>query len=67
MSENDLLEGLTEGFAGSPSPSAPLPTPAVVKVCLIFENLFYFQIVSVILMFYLFPLKFVYTFLNKIQ
>nr|XP_009935378.1 PREDICTED: calpastatin [Opisthocomus hoazin] len=31
MSENDLLEGLTEGFAGSPSPSAPLPTPAVVK------------------------------------
>ncbi|NWH44267.1 ICAL protein, partial [Fregata magnificens] len=29
MSENDLLEGLTEGF--SCSPSAPLPTPTVIK------------------------------------
>uniref|UniRef100_A0A663F0C2 Calpastatin n=1 Tax=Aquila chrysaetos chrysaetos TaxID=223781 RepID=A0A663F0C2_AQUCH len=29
MSENDLLEGLTEGFSCSPSPSAPLPTPTV--------------------------------------
>ncbi|NWR94051.1 ICAL protein, partial [Furnarius figulus] len=26
MSENDLLEGLTEGFSCSPSPPAPLPT-----------------------------------------
>ncbi|NXQ69590.1 ICAL protein, partial [Quiscalus mexicanus] len=31
MSENDLLEGLTEGFSCSPSPPAPLPTPTVVK------------------------------------
>ncbi|XP_075597397.1 calpastatin isoform X1 [Balearica regulorum gibbericeps] len=31
MSENDLLEGLTEGFSCSPSPSAPLPTATVVK------------------------------------
>ncbi|XP_074877211.1 calpastatin isoform X3 [Buteo buteo] len=31
MSENDLLEGLTEGFSCSPSPSAPLPTPTVTK------------------------------------
>ncbi|NXJ67664.1 ICAL protein, partial [Rostratula benghalensis] len=31
MSENELLEGLTEGFASSPSPSAPLPTPALTK------------------------------------
>ncbi|XP_074993363.1 calpastatin isoform X5 [Calonectris borealis] len=31
MSENDLLKGLTEGFSCSPSPSAPLPTPTVVK------------------------------------
>ncbi|NXR00104.1 ICAL protein, partial [Sagittarius serpentarius] len=31
MSENDLLEGLTQGFSCSPSPSAPLPTPAVIK------------------------------------
>ncbi|XP_063175810.1 calpastatin isoform X7 [Chroicocephalus ridibundus] len=31
MSENDLLEGLTEGFSCSPSPSAPLPTPTVIK------------------------------------
>ncbi|NXI94497.1 ICAL protein, partial [Psophia crepitans] len=31
MSENDLLEGLTAGFSCSPSPSAPLPTAAVVK------------------------------------
>ncbi|NWV29076.1 ICAL protein, partial [Origma solitaria] len=29
MSENDLLEGLTEGFACSPSPPAPLPKSAV--------------------------------------
>ncbi|KAM9507485.1 calpastatin isoform 2-T2 [Guaruba guarouba] len=29
MSENDLLEGLSEGF--SCSPSAPLPTPTVIK------------------------------------
>ncbi|KAM8984312.1 calpastatin isoform 2-T2 [Ara ararauna] len=29
MSENDLLEGLSEGF--SYSPSAPLPTPTVIK------------------------------------
>ncbi|NXJ56169.1 ICAL protein, partial [Spizaetus tyrannus] len=29
MSENDLLEGLTEGFSCSPLPSAPLPTPTV--------------------------------------
>ncbi|XP_009882627.1 PREDICTED: calpastatin [Charadrius vociferus] len=31
MSESDLLEGLTEGFSCSPSPSAPLPTPTVIK------------------------------------
>ncbi|NXO60655.1 ICAL protein, partial [Aramus guarauna] len=31
MSENDLLEGLTEGFSCSPPPSAPLPTATVVK------------------------------------
>ncbi|XP_074935606.1 calpastatin isoform X12 [Phalacrocorax aristotelis] len=31
MSENDLLEGLTKGFSCSPSPSAPLPTTAVIK------------------------------------
>ncbi|NWX15597.1 ICAL protein, partial [Aegotheles bennettii] len=31
MSENDLLEGLTEGFSRSPPPSAPLPTPTVIK------------------------------------
>ncbi|NXH72681.1 ICAL protein, partial [Hydrobates tethys] len=31
MSEDDLLEGLTEGFSCSPSPSAPLPTPTVTK------------------------------------
>ncbi|NWT26537.1 ICAL protein, partial [Cardinalis cardinalis] len=31
MSENDLLEGLTEGFSCSPSPPAPLPTSTVVK------------------------------------
>ncbi|NXW61892.1 ICAL protein, partial [Eurystomus gularis] len=31
MSENDLLEGLTEGFSCSPSPSAPLPAPTVTK------------------------------------
>ncbi|NXX16349.1 ICAL protein, partial [Podargus strigoides] len=31
MSENELLEGLTEGFSCSPSPSAPLPTPTVIK------------------------------------
>ncbi|KAM4638039.1 calpastatin isoform 11-T16 [Amazona ochrocephala] len=31
MSENDLLEGLSEGFSYSPSPSAPLPTPTVIK------------------------------------
>ncbi|KFQ31727.1 Calpastatin, partial [Merops nubicus] len=31
MSENDLLEGLTEGFSCSPSPPAPLPTPTVIK------------------------------------
>ncbi|KAM6329435.1 calpastatin isoform 6-T6 [Alca torda] len=31
MSENDLLEGLTEGFSSSPSPSAPLPAPTVIK------------------------------------
>ncbi|KAM9250823.1 calpastatin isoform 2-T2 [Cariama cristata] len=31
MSENDLLEGLTEGFSCTPSPSAPLPTPTVIK------------------------------------
>ncbi|KAK1203610.1 ICAL protein, partial [Pygoscelis papua] len=31
MSENDLLEGLTEGFSCSTSPSAPLPTPTVIK------------------------------------
>ncbi|XP_041879548.1 calpastatin [Corvus kubaryi] len=32
MSENDLLEGLTEGFSCSPSPAAPLPTSTVLKV-----------------------------------
>ncbi|KAL2294808.1 hypothetical protein Nmel_008559 [Mimus melanotis] len=31
MSENELLEGLTEGFSCSPSPSAPLPTSTVPK------------------------------------
>ncbi|XP_009980323.1 PREDICTED: calpastatin-like, partial [Tauraco erythrolophus] len=33
MSENDLIEGLTEGFSGSSSasPSAPLPMPTVIK------------------------------------
>ncbi|NXQ56597.1 ICAL protein, partial [Anthoscopus minutus] len=31
MSENDLLEGLTEGFSCSQSPPAPLPTSAVLK------------------------------------
>ncbi|NXN33898.1 ICAL protein, partial [Nycticryphes semicollaris] len=31
MSESELLEGLTEGFSCSPSPSAPSPTPAVTK------------------------------------
>ncbi|NWV34736.1 ICAL protein, partial [Grantiella picta] len=31
MSENDLLEGLTEGFSCSPCPPAPLPTSAVPK------------------------------------
>ncbi|NXJ98086.1 ICAL protein, partial [Corythaixoides concolor] len=33
MSENDLIEGLTEGFScsSSASPSVPLPTPAVIK------------------------------------
>ncbi|NXR66849.1 ICAL protein, partial [Rhadina sibilatrix] len=31
MSENDLLEGLTEGFSCSTSPPAPLPTSAVLK------------------------------------
>nr|XP_041567119.1 calpastatin isoform X6 [Taeniopygia guttata] len=31
MSENDLLEGLTQGFSSSPSPPAPLPTSAVLK------------------------------------
>ncbi|NXM68000.1 ICAL protein, partial [Serilophus lunatus] len=31
MSENDLLEGLTEGFSCSPSPPAPLPTATVLK------------------------------------
>ncbi|XP_062369478.1 calpastatin [Cinclus cinclus] len=31
MSENDLLEGLTEGFSSSPSPPAPLPTSTVPK------------------------------------
>ncbi|XP_068784568.1 calpastatin isoform X3 [Struthio camelus] len=31
MSENDLLEGLTKGFSSSPAPSAPLPTPTVIK------------------------------------
>ncbi|NXH07667.1 ICAL protein, partial [Loxia leucoptera] len=31
MSENDLLEGLTEGFSCSPSPPAPLPTSTVLK------------------------------------
>ncbi|NXI21934.1 ICAL protein, partial [Sterrhoptilus dennistouni] len=32
MSENDLLEGLTEGFSCSTPPPAPLPTSTVVKV-----------------------------------
>ncbi|XP_064498169.1 calpastatin isoform X13 [Pseudopipra pipra] len=31
MSENDLLEGLTEGFSCSPSPPAPLPLSTVQK------------------------------------
>ncbi|XP_048146897.1 calpastatin isoform X4 [Corvus hawaiiensis] len=31
MRENDLLEGLTEGFSCSPSPAAPLPTSTVLK------------------------------------
>ncbi|KAM9367513.1 calpastatin [Phaethornis superciliosus] len=31
MSENDLLEGLTKGFSSSPSPSASLPKPTVIK------------------------------------
>ncbi|XP_009947858.1 PREDICTED: calpastatin [Leptosomus discolor] len=31
MSENDVLEGLTEGFSCSPLPSAPLPTATVIK------------------------------------
>ncbi|XP_069737170.1 calpastatin isoform X2 [Phaenicophaeus curvirostris] len=31
MSENDLLEGLTEGFSCSPSPSALLPAPTAIK------------------------------------
>ncbi|NWU85605.1 ICAL protein, partial [Onychorhynchus coronatus] len=31
MSENDLLEGLTEGFSCSPSPPAPLPASTVQK------------------------------------
>ncbi|NXC53108.1 ICAL protein, partial [Aleadryas rufinucha] len=31
MSENDLLEGLTEGFSCSPSPPAPLPASTVTK------------------------------------
>ncbi|XP_053909494.1 calpastatin isoform X1 [Cuculus canorus] len=31
MTENDLLEGLTEGFSCSPSPSAPSPAPTVIK------------------------------------
>ncbi|NXH56237.1 ICAL protein, partial [Rhabdornis inornatus] len=31
MSENELLEGLTEGFSCSPSPPAPLPTSTVPK------------------------------------
>ncbi|NXQ16035.1 ICAL protein, partial [Peucedramus taeniatus] len=31
MSENDLLEGLTEGFSCSPSPPAPLPTSTALK------------------------------------
>ncbi|NWX58277.1 ICAL protein, partial [Promerops cafer] len=31
VSENELLEGLTEGFSCSPSPPAPLPTSTVVK------------------------------------
>ncbi|NXL51055.1 ICAL protein, partial [Podilymbus podiceps] len=31
MSENDLLEGLTEGFSCSPLPSEPLPRPTVIK------------------------------------
>ncbi|XP_039945490.1 calpastatin isoform X12 [Hirundo rustica] len=31
MSENDLLEGLTEGFSCSTSPPAPLPTSTVPK------------------------------------
>ncbi|NXE25993.1 ICAL protein, partial [Ardeotis kori] len=31
MSENDLLEGLTEGFSCSPAPSELLPAPTVIK------------------------------------
>ncbi|NXG60281.1 ICAL protein, partial [Hemiprocne comata] len=31
MSENDLIEGLTEGFSSSPSPSAPLPSSTALK------------------------------------
>ncbi|NXH46868.1 ICAL protein, partial [Dicaeum eximium] len=31
MSDNELLEGLTEGFSYSPSPPAPLPTSTVLK------------------------------------
>ncbi|NXP15513.1 ICAL protein, partial [Thinocorus orbignyianus] len=31
MSENELLEGLTEGFSSSPSPSAPSPKTAATK------------------------------------
>ncbi|XP_066037991.1 calpastatin isoform X1 [Chamaea fasciata] len=31
MSENDLLEGLTEGFSCSTSPPAPLPTSTLLK------------------------------------
>ncbi|KAI1239654.1 hypothetical protein IHE44_0011078 [Lamprotornis superbus] len=31
MSENELLEGLTEGFSSSPSPPAPLPASTVPK------------------------------------
>ncbi|NWW10659.1 ICAL protein, partial [Oreocharis arfaki] len=31
MSENDLLEGLTEGFSCSPPPPAPLPASTVLK------------------------------------
>lgn len=35
MSENDLLEGLTEGFSCSTSPPAPLPTSTVQKVSIL--------------------------------